>query len=232
MEIWKGIVSDSFISLIVAGQDNMVEFIEGYVNEFSSFHREWVTFLSRDASYKMVTEPIGTDRIDPDAADKLYRITAGSPFLLMDICAELVDWMNENKILKLSGSQPEDFLVGKYMKEYGFKQDLFEPQYKDAGRLDWTDSIKKALGLIARSTSKKVSSESIPWNEFDQYALIRDDALEDRGINTSRMHEILERLVKRQVIETQEGYQNRYRIKIPLCREWILRRGGAEYGNE
>lgn len=232
MEIWKGIVSDSFITLIVAGQDNMVEFIEGYVNEFSSFHREWVTFLSKDASYKMVTEPIGTDRIDPDAADKLYRITAGSPFLLMDVCAELVDWMNDNKILKLSGSQPDDFLVGKYMKEYGFKQDLFEPQYMDAGRLEWTDSIKKALGLIARSTSKKVSSSQIPWNEFDQYALIKDEALEDRGIDASMMHEILERLVKRQVIEAQEGYQNRYRIKIPLCREWILRRGGAEYGNE
>lgn len=232
MEIWKGIVSDSFITLIAAGQDNMVEFIEGYVNEFSSFHREWVTFLSKDASYKMVTEPIGTDRIDPDAADKLYRITAGSPFLLMDVCAELVDWMNDNKILKLSGSQPDDFLVGKYMKEYGFKQDLFEPQYMDAGRLAWTDSIKKALGLIARSTSKKVSSSQIPWNEFDQYALIKDEALEDRGIGAAMMHEILERLVKRQVIEAQEGYQNRYRIKIPLCREWILRRGGAEYGNE
>lgn len=232
MEIWKGIISDSFITLIAAGQDNMVEFIESYVNEFSSFHREWVTFLSKDASYKMVTEPIGTDRIDPDAADKLYRITAGSPFLLMDVCAELVDWMNDNKILKLSGSQPDDFLVGKYMKEYGFKQDLFEPQYMDAGRLEWTDSIKKALGLIARSTSKKVSSNQIPWNEFDQYALIKDEALEDRGIDAAMMHEILERLVKRQVIEAQEGYQNRYRIKIPLCREWILRRGGAEYGNE
>ena len=81
----------------------------------------------------------------------------------MDVCAELVDWMNDNKILKLSGSQPDDFLVGKYMKEYGFKQDLFEPQYMDAGRLAWTDSIKKALGLIARSTSKKVSSSQIPW---------------------------------------------------------------------
>lgn len=44
MEILKGIVSDSFITMVIAGQDNMVEFMEQYMNEFSSFQREWVTF--------------------------------------------------------------------------------------------------------------------------------------------------------------------------------------------
>ena len=231
MEIWKGIVSNSYISLIVAGQDNMVEFIEQYVNEFSSFHREWVTFLNKEASYKMITEPIGDERIDVDAAEKLYCVTAGSPFLLMDICSNLVEWMNKNKILRLSGSLPDDFLAGEYMKNYDFKEDLLEPQYKDAGRLDLTDNIKLVLGLIARSTSKRVSPNLIPWGEFEQYAIIKDDMLEERGISAACMREILNRLIKRQVIELQEGYQNKYRIKIPLCREWILRRGGTDYGN-
>lgn len=232
MEIWKGVVSDSFITLIVAGQDNMVEFIDKYVNEFSSFNREWVSFLGKEASLEMIMTPIGKDRIYLDAAEKLYRFTAGSPYLLMDVCAKLVDWMNENKILKLSGSLPDDFLLGRYMRAYEFKEDLIEPQYKDAGKLDWTSQIKMVLGLIARSTSRQVSINYIPWDEFDQYALIKDEMLMDSGIEPGRMQEILKRLVKRQVIETQEGYQSRYRIKIPLCREWILRRGGSEYGNE
>lgn len=232
MEILKGIVSDSFITMVIAGQDNMVEFMERYMNEFSSFQREWVTFLEKDASFKMVTEPIGEERIDPESAEKLYRFTAGSPYLLMLICCKLVDWMNENKIFKLASSLLDDFLADKYMKDYEFKEDLLEPQYKDAGRIEWTEKIKLVLGLIARQNSKKVSSNVIPWAEFDDYAIIRDDMLKDRGVLPEEMHEILERLVKRQVIETQEGYLNRFRIKIPLCREWILRRGGSEYGNE
>ena len=232
MEIWKGIVSDSFITLVVAGQDNMVEFIDSYVNEFSSFQREWVTFLEKDASYKMVTEPIEEERIAPESAEKLYRFTAGSPFLLMDICAKLVDWMNNNKIYKLAGCLLDDFLAEKYMQSYDFKEELIEPQYKDAGKLEWTEKIKLVLGLIARQNSKKVTSNVIPWSEFNEYVIIRDDILKDRNIPSEEMCAILERLVKRQVIETQEGYQNRFRIKIPLCREWILRRGGAEYGNE
>lgn len=232
MEILKGIVSDSFITMVIAGQDNMVEFMERYMNEFSSFQREWVTFLEKDASFKMVTEPIGEERIDPESAEKLYRFTAGSPYLLMLICCKLVDWMNENKIYKLASSLLDDFLADKYMKDYEFKEDLLEPQYKDAGRIEWTEKIKLVLGLIARQNSKKVLSNVIPWAEFDDYAIIRDDMLKDRGVLPEEMHEILERLVKRQVIETQEGYLNRFRIKIPLCREWILRRGGSEYGNE
>ena len=150
----------------------------------------------------------------------------------MLICCKLVDWMNENKIYKLASSLLDDFLSDKYMKDYEFKEDLLEPQYKDAGRIEWTEKIKLVLGLIARQNSKKVSSIVIPWAEFDDYAVIRDDMLKDRGVSPEEMHEILERLVKRQVIETQEGYLNRFRIKIPLCREWILRRGGSEYGNE
>ena len=191
-----------------------------------------MSFLGKEASLEMIMTPIGKDRIYLDAAEKLYRFTAGSPYLLMDVCAKLVDWMNENKILKLSGSLPDDFLLGRYMRAYEFKEDLIEPQYKDAGKLDWTSQIKMVLGLIARSTSRQVSINYIPWDEFDQYALIKDEMLMDSGIEPGRMQEILKRLVKRQVIETQEGYQSRYRIKIPLCREWILRRGGSEYGNE
>ena len=232
MEILKGIVSDSFITMVIAGQDNMVEFMEQYMNEFSSFQREWVTFLEKDASFKMVTEPIGAERIDPESAEKLYRFTAGSPYLLMLICCKLVDWMNDNKIYNLASSLLDDFLADKYMTDYEFKEDLLEPLYKDAGRIEWTEKIKLVLGLIARQNSKKVSTGIIPWAEFDEYVIIRDDVLKDRGISPEEMHEILERLVKRQVIETQEGSLNRFRIKIPLCREWILRRGGSEYGNE
>lgn len=232
MEKLKGIVSDSFITMVIAGQDNMVEFMERYMNEFSSFQREWVTFLEKDASFKMVTEPIGEERIDPESVEKLYRFTAGSPYLLMLICCKLVDWMNENKIYKLESSLLDDFLADEYMKDYEFKEDLLEPQFKDAGRIEWTEKIKLVLGLIARQNSKKVSPKVIPWTEFDDYATINDDMLKDREVLPNEMHEILERLVKRQVIEKQEGSSNRFRIKIPLCREWILRRGGSKYGNE
>ena len=230
MEIWKGIVSDLSITLIVAGQDNMVEFMEDYVNEFSSFHREWLTFLGKDASYEMVTKPIGDERIDAKAAQKLYRITAGSPFLLMHICANLVDWMNENKIQELKESSLDNFLVKKYMKDYDFNESkLFEPQYVDAGRLDLTKNIKQVLGLIARRTSTQ-SPNQINWNEIEQYTQIQNEALESSDISSWQMEEILKRLVNRQVVERKDGELNSYKIKIPLYREWIMRKGGEEYG--
>lgn len=232
MEIMKGIVSDSFITLVVAGQDNMVEFMEKYVNEFSSFQREWVTFLEKDASYKMITDPIGENRIDSESTDKLYHFTAGSPFLLMNICCKLVDWINENKVLQLKSSLLDTFLTEKFMTDHEFMEDLFEPQYKDAGMIEWTEKNKLVLGLIARLNSKKVTPNAIPWSEFDEYVTIRDDILQDSGITSEEMSRILKRLVKRQVVEKQEGFLNHFRIKIPLYREWILRRGGAEYGNE
>ena len=231
MEIWKGILADSLITLVVAGQDNMIEFMSSYANEFMSFDRLWVTFLLEEYSKKMIMEPIGENRIDVDAAHKLHIFTAGSPFLLMDVCSELVNWMNMNKILKLSGSLPDDFLIV-YMNNHEFNEDLLQPLYVDAGRPEWESDIKMVLGLIARGTSKGVLTNIVPWNEYDEYANVTDDMLEDNGISADKMCEILERLVKREVIEKKDGSQDKYRIKIPLCREWILRRGGSEYGNK
>ena len=231
MSIMKGIVADTLITLIVAGQDNMIEFIDSYVNEFMSFDQKWVTFLSEEASKRMIMDPIGENRIDADAAHKLYTFTAGSPFFLMSVCSKLVDWMNENKILKLSGSLPDDFLV-RYMMDFEFQEKNLEPLYVDAGRLDWTSDIKMVLGLIARGTSKTVLPNLVPWDEYNDYATVTDDILENKGISTDRMCEILERLKNREVIEKMDGNQNKYRIKIPLCREWILRRGGSAYGNK
>jgi len=209
----------------------MIEFIDSYVNEFMSFDQKWVTFLSEEASKRMIMDPIGENRIDADAAHKLYTFTAGSPFFLMSVCSKLVDWMNENKILKLSGSLPDDFLV-RYMMDFEFQEKNLEPLYVDAGRLDWTSDIKMVLGLIARGTSKTVLPNLVPWDEYNDYATVTDDILENKGISTDRMCEILERLKNREVIEKMDGNQNKYRIKIPLCREWILRRGGSAYGNK
>ena len=230
MEIWKALLQSAPVTLVVAGQDNMVEFIREYVNAFMSLRTEWVSYLDEEEAYRMVTEPIGTDRIDPEAARKLCTFTACSPFLLMDVCCSLVKWINSARIVRLTGSLPDEFLTSVYMRD--FQEELLEPQYKDAGRIDWTRQIKQVLGLIARNTSRGVNKDVVPWEEFESYATIQSDALEDRGIDSYRMQEILERLLSRQVIEKAVGFANRYRIKIPLCREWILRKGGAEYGNE
>ena len=132
---------------------------------------------------------------------------------------------------KFSGSLPDDFLID-YMAKPEFNEDLLEPLYVDAGRLDWTSDIKMVLGLIARGTSKTVLPNLVPWDEYNDYATVTDDILENKGISTDRMCEILERLKNREVIEKMDGNQNKYRIKIPLCREWILRRGGSAYGNK
>lgn len=231
MKIWKAFTSSFSFSIIIAGQDNMIEFIEQYVNEFNSFKNEIVTYLDDEAAFRLVTEPCIKDRITPDAARKLCRFTAGSAYLLMMICEKLVDYINKYHILCLNETLLDDFLINHYMVSVDdFKEDKFEAQYVDAGKLENTAANKLVLGLIARGSTSG-SFSKITWTEIGKYAKVNNDSLVSKGISEEKMKDILERLQKREVIEKNivNGSRNEYRIKIPLFKEWILRKGGVEY---
>lgn len=231
MKIWKAFTSGFSFSIIIAGQDNMIEFIEQYVNEFNSFKNEIVTYLDDEAAFRLVTEPCIKDRITPDAARKLCRFTAGSAYLLMMICEKLVDYINKYHILCLNETLLDDFLINHYMVSVDdFKEDKFEAQYVDAGKLENTAANKQVLGLIARGSTSG-SFSKITWTEIGKYAKVNNDSLVSKGISEEKMKDILERLQKREVIEKNivNGSRNEYRIKIPLFKEWILRKGGVEY---
>lgn len=219
MKFWKSFIQNNDIFAIIIGQDHMMKFVneKEFTNDFGSTDLRKVSYLAEEEAKKLMYEPImyvnkkgeKINRYKDEALDRLYELTSGSAFLIVNLCAGLVDYLNENHSVYITKATIDDYL----------KQNLptfeesryFEPQYNDKSDINSKDNIneknKKILRLIAKYSNKK------------EWALIENVAKNDDDLS------ILENLRERDVITISD---KRCKIKVALYKEWIL----AKYGQD
>ena len=215
MNFWKGFIQNYGFFAVVVGQDHMMEFVSDnrFTNAFGSIDLWKVTYLSEPYAKKLMYEPImfidekgdRRNRFQDSALDMLYELTAGSAFLIMKLCAGLVDYLNEQKTIIVTRAHVEDYL----RKNIGSidEASYFHPQYDDKKgftqeeRNERIEKNKKMLQRIAQSSNRR------------EWASIRDVVVD------SDDSEIFDSLVARDVIVSQQG---RCKIKVGLYKEFIL----------
>lgn len=219
MKFWKGFVQNNGIYAIIIGQDHMMQFVDDnrFTNDFGSTEQQKVTYLSEENAKELMTKPIlmKTDngyesRYKEGALEKLYELTSGSAFLIMKLCAGLVDYIND--VIK------NPYITIAYIDEY-LKNNLatfeeskyFEPQYSDKSSMNADEVVEKNKNLL-----KKIAQVS-PRKEWSPI---------EKVIENSEDMELLKNLEKRDVVLIEEG--QRCKIKVQLYKEWIL----AKYGEK
>lgn len=70
----------------------MKQFVEEYPNDFACMKEMPVSYLDEQSAKELITEPMcdnGKSRFEPDAVDLIYRLTAGSAYLIMIFAVRL-----------------------------------------------------------------------------------------------------------------------------------------------
>ena len=114
---WKALLQNRDICSIVIGQDSMKRFVEEYANDFACMKEMPVSYLDEESAKHLITDPIlldGKSRFDEDAVDLIYRLTAGSAYLIMIFCDRLVDYMNDRGTSRVTKITVESF-VSKFL---------------------------------------------------------------------------------------------------------------------
>ncbi len=211
MKFWKGLIQNYRLSAIVVGQDHMMKFINDprYTNCFGAVQTYEVTYLKPEYARQLVTVPVSEERcgenscrFDPEAVDYFVGITAGSAYLLMNLCSDLIDYMNGMNAKYASLPHVEDF-VRRHLPNV--EERLFEPLFNDKMELDSEYSInenKRILTKIARATADRDSVK-----------------LEDLNISDSDRTRI-DHLTARHVLQYDGGG---YRIQVKLYAMWLRR---------
>ncbi|MEX5285139.1 ATP-binding protein [Selenomonas sputigena] len=219
MKFWKAFIQNNGIFAVIIGQDHMMRFIEEkqFTNDFGSTDLWKVTYLTEEYAKKLMDEPIqlldengeAMSRYKPEALDRLYELTAGSAFLIMNLCAGLVDYLNQTHTVFVTRAHVEDYLK-KNLSAFEEAR-FFEPQYDDKSRVD-SDAAnrenKRILHRIAQLSGKK------EWTPLKS-------VIEREGD-----FELLEALEQRDVVIIQG--RERCKIKVALYKEWIIEKYGLE----
>lgn len=215
MRSWKALLEMQLFSAVVIGQDSMPLFKQAFPNEFGVTHDERISYLSRHEAAHLSSDPIslnGLSRYRGHAQDRLFELTAGSPFYTHIICDRLVNFLNfrhapfitvadiDSVLFGWRGG--EDELSGLIIGSETLPLERFDPLITAAGESvsqNTRETYLQVLVAIAKSTDKKALLTDLP--QFDQL----NNVLKD-------MHE-------REIISIDAA--KRYSIRVGLFAEWL-----------
>lgn len=237
MKFWKKIFQDYPLCAIMIGLDHMPQFIKEYANEFACTKTILVSFLKENHATALADEPMrlknGLSRYkknksaDDDPLTYIYRLTAGSAFLIVIFCDEFVNYLNERKIKYITKIVIDNFIKEKLFELpplLGEKE--FDAQINDPGKFDTENKNtyfdnKVVLTYIARHCDKV-------RHEIDVKKI---SCISELSVKTAeRQSTIINQLLERRVLNKRNVDGVEYlRIEIELLRMWLLREEGIDF---
>lgn len=216
-KFWKALLQNNRIYAVIIGQDHMMQFVNepSMSNDFQTTELRKVTYLDESSAKALMSEPImyinekgeKKNRYREDALERLYELTSGSAFLIMNICGRLVKYLNEQKSIYITRAHIDDF-IKKNISTFEESR-FFEPQYNDKSEVDNAEVVKKNKEILLKIARLSYKNE---WANIKRMC-------EDQ--ETSRM---IDKLIERDVL-LRNG-DERCKIKVALYKEWLLERYG------
>lgn len=221
MYFWKALLENHAIFTVVAGQDDMPQFIQENQNAFMAMQLMKVTYLEEQAAKRLISEPIllpdGGSRYIDSALDEMYRLTAGSAFLILLLSAALVDYLNKRGADRVTKAIIDGFLRERvFCGNSCLTSATFEAQLQDRSDGTLEGENTEVLTAVARASRRGGRAE---------YADIRKLCPQIGG---ERLDWLLDRLAERDVLVCEMGQDTRYyRIEVELLARWLLYLNGA-----
>lgn len=220
---WKALLQNNNIFAIIIGQDHMMQFVNDtsispvISNDFQTTELKKVTYLNEVDAKSLMSDPIRIisengemeSRYKEGAIERLYELTSGSAFLIMNFCGKLVNYLNEQKSMYITRAHIDDFLK-KNLAEFEESR-FFEPQYNDKSEVDNSEIIIKNKDIL---------------KDIARYSYNREWANIRWMIDDPEKMQLVDKLVERDVL-VRNG-EDRCKIKVALYKEWLIERYGLE----
>jgi tetratricopeptide (TPR) repeat protein len=203
---WKALLQENYFSVVLVAQDFYPKFKALDANAFQTMQSDRVSYLAEDEAKQLIDRPIwikGESRYAEKAIDRIYELTAGSPFYIQIFCDKLVEYVNDEKVIKITEANVNKVLKGSMMK---LDKGVFDNLINDGDTSP--DAIKKEDSeAILRQVAKHTNNQ--PYCNKSQ---ISHPSLVNIG-------EVLNNLVQREVLEiNRDGL---YRIRVGLFKDWL-----------
>jgi len=212
MRMWKALLQENFFSVVLVGQDVMPKFKQAFPNEFGTTQDERVSYLRREDAEKLIDEPIriggkhGETRYREHAIQRIFDLTAGSPFYIQIICNRLVEYMNRKYAKLVTEADVEQIKHELIFGANSLEQDKFD---------NLINSGDTGQNAIPKKDILKVLTEIAIHCRLG--LCDRDKINSDTSVP---IDSILEDLLRREVLERMQGRY--YKIRVELFSDWLI----------
>jgi hypothetical protein len=202
---WKAILQENYFSVVLVAQDFYPKFKALDSNAFQTMQLERVSYLEKEFAMALIDEPIklnGNSRYTSAGIERVYNLTAGSPFYIQIFCNKLVEYVNRKRVMKISDANVNQVLKDAMMK---LDKGVFDNLINDGDTSE--DAIKKEDSeTVLREIAKLTENQE--WVRKEQIICEIQKPI----------HEILENLVVREVVDKNNDL---YKLRVILFKEWL-----------
>lgn len=229
MRFWKAFIQNTKICAVLIGQDFMDDFRNAYPNEFGASDFIRISYLDKTSTEQLIRKPFerenGYEGFSSTAVERIYRLTSGNAFFTMNICSELVAYLNEVKNTRVIS----EFTVNSFLKLHWFNPNsnkrldkaFFESLYNDGNHREWDDdNLQLLYGIAEHCYDEGYANKEVLLSEYGA----NPDTIDTARFVIPFCKEKLEQLIYRDVLVEVKG---KLYIKVPLFAEWLL----ARYSN-
>ncbi len=213
MKNWKALLQANYFNAVLVGQDVMPKFKLRFPNEFGTTQDERVTYLKPEDARRLIDDPIriggrqGESRYRENAIERILNLTAGSPFYIQIICNRLVEYMNVKRARLVTEADVEQVKNELIRGVNALALDKFDNLINSGDTSEDAISDEDALKILKTIAD---NSGTGPCHR-------------DRMDGEISVDTILDDLVKRDVVECDQGQY--YRIRVGLFNEWLIVNG-------
>jgi len=217
MKQWKAVTQNerAQFSVVLVGQDVVPSFKkEDYArNAFGVIQDIRLTYLDEESARKLIVEPILDEekqsRYIGQAVDTILDYTSSNPYYIQIFCSRLVDFMNRNKLIKVTEADVRDVADSFVSGEQALPEEKFDNLIRAGESEDLQEypdeDILKILRQIAIATKNVAFCDRTDISCFDNHEY------ED---------ELIKHLVDREVLKKRG--ENKYKIQVKLFQQWLI----------
>ena len=217
MQQWKAITQNdkAQFSVVLVGQDVVPSFKkEDYArNAFGVIQDLRLTYLQEEPARNLIETPIldqaKCSRYVGNAVDRIIEYTSRNPYYIQIFCARLVDYMNKQKIIKVTEADVDDVANSFIEGDQALGEEKFDNLIRAGELADLQEIPDNDILEVLRKVA--YGSKNIGYCG-------RNDIL--TSLDREYVDNILKNLEDREVLEKREG--DNYKIQVKLFQKWLL----------
>ncbi len=217
MKQWKAITQNdrAQFSVVLVGQDVVPSFKkEDYArNAFGVIQDMRLTYLKDEPARALIETPIkdedGKSRYIGDAVSRIIEYTSRNPYYIQIFCSRLVDFMNSNKLMKVTEADVNEVARSFIYGSDALEEDKFDNLIRAGESEDLQEYSESDILAILRQIA--LNSKNVGYCNRADIDVFEDKVKEDA---------IIKDLYDREVLE-MKGEDN-YKIQVKLFQEWLL----------
>jgi len=190
------------LDFILAGTSDLLELAQNQTSIlFNLAIPMKVSFLDRDSSVKLITDPVRLYNMeyDPEVIDDIIEKTGGHPYLTQFVCHEMVDLHNQKKKSRIS---------------LEFLQEISEQimdQCAQHFKFLWNQASKEERALLSYLT---ISDDPFPPGEIERGIISNNPEISEQKVMNA-----IDSLIAKDLIIGSKG--EGYKLAVGLMRIWL-----------